>query len=247
MNNLAVAYHTNGQLNKALPLYEETLAQRKEKLGRDHPQTLQSMYNLAAAYLDADRQDQALSLYEQALAKLKEKLGLDHPQTLHSMLLLAEGYSRVGKFDRAEALGREALPRQRKQGELGLLATGSCLAVLGMSLLQQKKYADAEPHLRECVTIREKKLPEHWLTFNTRSMLGAALAGQQKYSEAEPLLLQGYEGMQKREASIPPISRFRVTEALERLVGLYEATGQKDKAAAWRKKLEERKAVPKEP
>jgi hypothetical protein len=50
--------------------------------------------------------------------------------------------------------------------------------------------------------------------------------------------------MKKREANIPDAGKVRLTEALERLVRLYEATGQKDRAAAWRKKLEERKAGP---
>ena len=38
----------------------------------------------------------------------------------------------------------------------------------------------------------------------------------------------------------------RLAEALERLVQLYEATEQKDKAAEWRKKLEEAKGAKKE-
>jgi hypothetical protein len=70
-------------------------------------------------------------------------------------------------------------------------------------------------------------------------MLGGALLGQKKYAEAEPLLLQGYEGMKQREARISATGKFGLTKALERLVQLYEATGQKDKAAEWRKKLED--------
>jgi hypothetical protein len=48
--------------------------------------------------------------------------------------------------------------------------------------------------------------------------------------------------MKQREAKIPPAGRSRLTEALERLVQLYEATDQKEKAAGWRIKLE--KATP---
>ena len=46
--------------------------------------------------------------------------------------------------------------------------------------------------------------------------------------------MAGYEGLEKREAKIPPASKICLTEALERLVELYEATGQKDRAEAWR-------------
>ena len=77
-------------------------------------------------------------------------------------------------------------------------------------------------------------------TFNSQSMLGGALLGQKKYAEAEPLLRAGYEGLKEglAEAMIQAISKVRLTEALERLVQLYDATGQKEKAAEWRKKLE---------
>jgi hypothetical protein len=45
-------------------------------------------------------------------------------------------------------------------------------------------------------------------------MLGGALLGQQKYAEAESLLLDGYKGMNEREAAIPPLGKIRLSEAL---------------------------------
>ena len=44
--------------------------------------------------------------------------------------------------------------------------------------------------------------------------------------------------MKQREKTIPPRGRVRLTEALQRLVQLYDATGKKDDAAKWRKELE---------
>ena len=81
-------------------------------------------------------------------------------------------------------------------------------------------------------------MPELWTTFNTQSLLGGALLGQKKYADAEPLLLQGYEGMKQREAKIPVNSKVRLTEALDRLVQLYDATGRPDQAEAYRRRLE---------
>ena len=71
-------------------------------------------------------------------------------------------------------------------------------------------------------------------------MLGGALLGQQKYEEAEPLLLKGYQGMSERETSMPAPALFRLTEALERLVRLYQATNKKDEAAEWQAELAKR-------
>jgi hypothetical protein len=45
--------------------------------------------------------------------------------------------------------------------------------------------------------------------------------------------------MKQREAAIPDIGRVRLKEGLERLVQLYESTGQPDEVAAWKMKLAE--------
>jgi hypothetical protein len=109
------------------------------------------------------------------------------------------------------------------------------MANLGRALLQQKKWADAEPVLRDLLAFRQKRIPDGWLTFNTQSTLGAALLGQKKYAEAEPLLLRGYEGMKAREKSIPKRDggELRIPEALDRLVALYTAVNRPGEAEKW--------------
>ena len=102
-----------------------------------------------------------------------------------------------------------------------------------MILLQQKKWAEAEPLLRECLAIREKQEPEDWRTFNTKSQLGGTLLGQKKYADAEPLLRKGYEGMRRREKMIPPRAAVRLTEALDRLIELSTATNQPEEVKKW--------------
>lgn len=49
--------------------------------------------------------------------------------------------------------------------------------------------------------------------------------------------------MKQREAKTPPEGKVRVTEALERLVHLYEALEKKDEAAKRRKELKARQEV----
>ena len=57
---------------------------------------------------------------------------------------------------------------------------------------------------------------------------------QRKYAEAEPLLVAGYDGMKRQADKIPPASRGRVAEALDRLIELLDATGKPDEARARR-------------
>jgi hypothetical protein len=67
------------------------------------------------------------------------------------------------------------------------LAEAAKLAQMGLELLQQQKWAEAEPLLRKSLALREKLQPDAWTTCNTRSLLGGALLGQKKYADAEPL------------------------------------------------------------
>ena len=48
-HNLAAAYEAAGRLGEAIPLFEQTLADRERVLGPDHPDTLASRNNLAGA------------------------------------------------------------------------------------------------------------------------------------------------------------------------------------------------------
>ena len=41
-----------------------------------------------------------------------------------------------------------------------------------MALLSFEKFAEAQPLARECLALREKLIPDEWVTFNARSMLG---------------------------------------------------------------------------
>jgi hypothetical protein len=122
----------------------------------------------------------------------------------------------------------EALTQQRRADEQAAIARPV------HKFLQDDLLRRANPG-----KLREDHQPDDWTTFNAQSMLGCALLGQKNYPEAEPLLKGGYEAMQQREAKIHPQGRSRLTEALERLVPLYEAWGKKDEAAKWRKKLED--------
>jgi tetratricopeptide (TPR) repeat protein/tRNA A-37 threonylcarbamoyl transferase component Bud32 len=239
MDCLARAYLDTGRLHKAMPQAKQALEKTKATLGPDHPRTLMSMWTLADVYRAADQVDKALPLYEQWLEKTKAKFGPDHGSTLRAMAHLAGVYAQAKELNRAVPVYRELLDAQSRKLPADHPDRASTMASLGQCLLNAGKPADAEPVLRKCLAIREKKLPDNWLCFNAQSLLGGSLLGQKKYAEAEPLLLKGYEGMKQRQAKIPRLfKQVRLTQALERLVQLYDAWDKKDEAAKWRKELE---------
>jgi hypothetical protein len=237
MNNLTLAYWHDRQLSKALPLFEQTLEKRKTKLGLDDRDTLLTMAMLGAAYLNAGRLPDATALLEQAL-----DLARKHPDGLAGELafvpaVLAAAYEAAGQYARAEPLYRNILAQALNQFGSGDLRTSTYQAQLGLNLLAQKKHTEAEALLRDCLKVRQQLQPEAWTTFDTQSMLGASLVGQKQYTEAEPLLLEGYQGMKQRAAQIPKMGQTRLSEAVKRLVELYDAWDRPIDAARWRKEL----------
>ncbi|MFF2901113.1 tetratricopeptide repeat protein, partial [Streptomyces sp. NPDC057966] len=103
-SNLAGAYLTAGQIERAMPLYEQTLADSVRVLGEDHPDTLLARNNLAGAYALADDVEKAIALYERTLADRRRVLGISHPDTLTSQSNLASAYALKGDLARAVAL-----------------------------------------------------------------------------------------------------------------------------------------------
>ncbi len=189
---------------------------------------------LGLANLSLGDPARAVTQYERALALRETMQGVDHPETAACRNQLAVAYRLAGRTAEAGRLF-DLSPNSPDHA--------SALAVRGSMLLLQKKPAEAELRLRECLTIRRKIQPGDWTTFDTESILGEALLDQKKTAEAEPMLLSGYEGLKQREDAIPSQDKPRLTRAVGRLVKLYEAWGKPDKAMKWRKELELAKAT----
>jgi serine/threonine protein kinase/tetratricopeptide (TPR) repeat protein len=238
--NLAMLYRDQGKYDRAEPLLREVLQAQTAKLGVDHPDTLVSKHNLAVLYRDQGKYDRAEPLFREAVEGARTTLGLTHPSTQTFLRNLADCYERMEQPARAEPLWRELAAFLRQHAGADSRDYARELVPLARNLLRQKRVADAERLLREGLAIFEKAEADAWTTFNTRSLLGGALLGQQKYADAEPFLEQGYRGMKEREAQIPQAAQSHLTEALKRLVQLYDDWGKPDQAARWRKRLEER-------
>jgi serine/threonine protein kinase/thioredoxin-like negative regulator of GroEL len=242
MTGLASAYHHLGQVSRAIQVYEEILPRQRALLPADHRSTLTTMLNLGLAYCTAGQAEKGIPLLEQSWQRVKAKFAPGTATVQHGRITVARGYLKAGEFDRADVLLREGLDWQRTNASPESPTTLRLQAMLGYSLLHQRRYIEAEPLLRQCLKVRDVKQPDAAATFAARALLGEALLGQKKLTEAEPLLLNGCEGMKKHEAESPLEARIRVIEALEALVRLYETSGQTDQAAHWRTELAEAKA-----
>src|SRR5262249_36355523 len=147
-------------------------------------------------------------------------------------------YRSQKRFDLAIPLLGDMLTKVKLDPDLPTDLTLRTQADLGGNDLDTAPFAAAIPPPKEAPQkgheYRDRACVAHaLLTAYVRA--GTALLGQKKYADAEPYLLQGYEEMKERAAETP---KAELTNAMERLIELYDAWGKKDKAAEWRKKLE---------
>lgn len=98
-----------GSYDRAISFLQRSVAQFKDKLGAEHPDTLASMYSLAVAYQSDGKVDLALSLHKKTLELKKVLLGPEDPETLNSMGNLAIAYTQAGKHDLALPLFEQSL------------------------------------------------------------------------------------------------------------------------------------------
>jgi tetratricopeptide (TPR) repeat protein len=243
MHNLAALYHNSGQYDEAETRYKQVLEASRLKLGPGHALTLVIMYNLARLHQAQDRYADAEARLSEAIPEARKTLGLGHPYTQSFIGSWSEVQAKLGKPERAEPLLRELGAFVRVEPGPDSPKYATALALLAANLLAQHKYREAEGVACTCLAIGEQKQPQEWTTSLARSLLGAALLGQKKYAAAEPLLVQGYQGLKERQDKLPPPSKERVPEALERLVRLYHAWGKPDEEDKWRKELEAARAA----
>jgi serine/threonine protein kinase len=240
LRNLGGAYRAGGQLDKALPLFEEALARIKANLGENHPEVAVTLKVIATTQKMSGQPDKALPRLEELFARQNAMLGPEDPATMAGRDSLALAYRDHGDYARAEQLFLEALALKKQKLESDDPSITHTMASLGWNYVRQKRYAEAEAILRQCLAIRAAKESDKWQFFETHRALGAALLGQKRYAEAEPHLLQAYQGLKEREASLSAATRQFLREGLEQLIQLYDEWDKPEEAARWRRVLDER-------
>src|SRR5262249_51280072 len=143
-HNLAVVYWHVKQFDRSIPLYEETLRLRKIKIGADHHETLRTQVCLGINYRDVGRVSDAIALLEEAYER-----GRKQPALTGVGPELAKAYEKAGQLAKAEQVYRESVEDARKQFGPDDPRTAATMTWLGLNLLLQERYAEAEPLLRQ--------------------------------------------------------------------------------------------------
>lgn len=245
-NNLAAVYRAAKNLPRAIELFDQVYKTRVKKSGADHPETLTVLGGLAQAHETAGHLNEAVDLYRRG-AEGYERRGFQDEFAHRTVGHLADCLEKQAKYADAETWRRKWLAVLKARHEETTIDNAIELAGLGLDLVMQAKWDEAEQVLRQCLAVQEKltdgslegRVPKPrtmspWLTARVKCMLGRALAGEKKYSLAEPLLLAGYDELKKQEKAIPPAYWSSLPEAARWLAQFYEACASPDQAEKWR-------------
>jgi serine/threonine-protein kinase len=232
--NLAQALQDTGNLDEAEKLTRESLAIQRKLLGEVHPDVVSSLNNLAVILLKKRDLDGAEQTFRQLLDAGRKLYGEENH---HVGLYLANlGYvlSEKGNQAEAETLMRRALDVRRKTLPAGSPEIAHSCILLGRLLVAKGEAREAEPLLREAVgTFRRTFPPGNTMTADAESVLGECLTDLHRYDEAETLLTTSYKTIYDFKGNTTKLAQ----QALRRLIKLYEAKGQSEKAASFRELL----------
>jgi tetratricopeptide (TPR) repeat protein len=143
MHLLGNAYRHAGQVEKAVPLLEQTLGKQR-RFGGDRLTTLSTMSSLAMAYTEAKQPAKALPLLQEALMGRWSELGPDHPDTLDTQQSLAWTYLHDKQADRALPLLVEVLARRQRVHPPDHYMTLATMNILAGAYFETKQLARAQ-------------------------------------------------------------------------------------------------------
>ncbi len=189
LNNLASTLTATGKLTEAEGILRESLAERKKRLGDNHPSVASSLSGLGRVLQNQGKTAEAEQLYRQTLDMRRKLFGNDHPLVADSLNDLAIVLTRPDQLPDAVSALRESLAI--KKNRLGDNHDEVAIALnnLGVVLRNQGKLQEAEPLLREALAIHRANWgDQHPFVSDSLTSLGSILTGLGRAGEAEPLL-----------------------------------------------------------
>jgi tetratricopeptide (TPR) repeat protein len=194
LGTYADALRESGELDEALAVHEQALAQRTAVHGPGHVFVNRARHNRALLLDELGRQDEALDELRSVAAALHAELGDAHPTTKMARVNLANALHKAGKDDEALPLYVELVETCRVQYGDRHRVTLDALHGLGTVLRGQGDLATAETLLRMALEGRvEVQGNGHENTLRTRVELALCIGRAGALQEAEAILREAVE------------------------------------------------------
>ncbi len=237
-SNLGLALLQDNQTLESIKLLASLKQSHIRLLGEQRPDTIRAIANLGFAYQANKQPQMAIAELELACNGLVER-EFRHEFSTKIVNELISSYEKIGNHEREEYWLRLWSKAQSTTYGKDSSEHANVLAALAHNLIRQRKWSDAEPSCRECLTIRRRTIPQSWLVYNTQSMLGEVLYNLKQLERAESELRVAADGLLKHKHQIPPAAQDRVREAVNRLIMVYEVLDNKPEVARWQTLLKQ--------
>ena len=177
-----------GRPEQSLPVLTEALRIRRQELGDDHLDTLESQHLMGALLSSLDRPDEAIEPLRDVLARYTRLLGSDHPDTLGSADSLGGALRRTGDHEQAQRIWKRTLDVRRRVLGDDHPDTLISLNNFGVILALRGDYDAAEAAWRELLERQRILLGENDPKYRSSlSNLGLLLLDQGNLTEARSL------------------------------------------------------------
>jgi len=184
-DTIGETYSSLGLDRSAEPYLLRAWDLRRQVLGEEDPETLDSMKHVADLYWRLGRYDEAEELTRKTLEARMRVLGEADSDTLASASSLAMVYWSLGRLDDAEQLYRETLATQQRTLGEEHPDTMTTMNNLGVVLRDQGRYEASERQLKAALELRRRVFgPDEKRTLQTMNNLAVTYAVEGRYAEA---------------------------------------------------------------
>ena len=232
--NLGSVSEARGNLREARNLYEQARAIVIDLQGQEHESVATALTSLGRVHYAQGALADAERDFGRAIA-IREALRLQRaPRHAAALMWLGRVKMRGGRLGDAKTDLDAALAIDRGLLPAGSAGTAATLVAVGHLMMRQQQSSAAEPLLRDALAWRQANLPtKHRGISEVKAALGEALLAQEEYREAESQLLSALESIPAR---LTPLA-YNLASVRALVVRLYEASGQSQKAAAYKPPL----------
>jgi hypothetical protein len=186
-------------LERATSLQAEALEIRKDTLGQDNSQTLESLHSSALLLAAQGKWDQAEPIARDLLERSQRLSGENRRPTLNAKRVLADALQRRGRLDEAEPLRRQVLEGYVNNFPNDDPETIDARLRLGQALLWQYRLPEAEPLLKQALEDMHRVFGDgDARTWGANGTFGNLLLQQEgKLLEAEKCFRESYQNLRK--------------------------------------------------
>jgi serine/threonine protein kinase len=185
---LGTSYWFLGEDRNAADHFRRARAIFTERLGPDHPDTLESMHSLADVDAALGDESEAFQLREETLALRTARLGPGHLDTLRSRLALARSYSILNRPNDALELDSPTLALMEARLGLEHSETLRAMSHLAKDYRDLRRFTEAAALLEKSLAIQQRTLGrDHLETLSGMIRLADAYNDLKRHAEAAAL------------------------------------------------------------